>query len=107
MILEAQEARKAKQIQPDEREALERLLKIAKGDTGQSRRVANFLLAWWNAEKCGGFDFTDLWSVDAAIASDMLLLVSCIARVGSYPDSLGYGDDFREVVGYWRSELVG
>lgn len=32
-----------------EKAALERLLKIAQGDTGQSRRVADFLLAWWNS----------------------------------------------------------
>jgi hypothetical protein len=35
--------------------ALDRLLAIAQADTGQSRRVANFLLAWWNAGECGGF----------------------------------------------------
>ena len=29
--------------------ALERLIAIAHSDTGQSRRVADFLLAWWNA----------------------------------------------------------
>jgi hypothetical protein len=34
--------------------ALERLIQVAQGDTGQSRIVANFLLAWWNAEECGG-----------------------------------------------------
>lgn len=33
--------------QDNERAALARLIKIAKGDTGQSRRVADFLLAWW------------------------------------------------------------
>jgi hypothetical protein len=29
--------------------ALERLIDIAHRDTGQSRRVADFLLPWWNA----------------------------------------------------------
>lgn len=32
-------------------QALERLFQIALRDTGQSRRVANFLLAWHNAEE--------------------------------------------------------
>ena len=36
-------------------EALGRLCQIAKRDTGQSRRVANFLLAWHNAEENGGW----------------------------------------------------
>jgi hypothetical protein len=34
------------------------------------RVVANFLLAWWN--ECGGFDLTDVWAVDTAIAVDMV-----------------------------------
>ena len=31
--------------------ALDRLIGIAQRDTGQSRKVANFLLAWWNANE--------------------------------------------------------
>ncbi len=42
------------------RAALNRLLAIAQSDTGQARRVAKFLLAWWNADDCGRFDFRDL-----------------------------------------------
>ena len=42
--------------------ALERLIKIAQGDTGQSRMTAEFLLSWWNAANCGGFDLTTLWA---------------------------------------------
>ena len=34
-------------------EALARLFEVAKRDTGQSRRVASFLLAWHNAEENG------------------------------------------------------
>jgi hypothetical protein len=36
--------------------ALERLIKIARRGTGQSRMTAEFLLSWWNATHCGGFD---------------------------------------------------
>lgn len=86
--------------------ALERLIAIAKSDTGQSRRVANFLLAWWNASDCGGFDFTDLWMLDTAIADDMISVVRLIARHQSYPDSLGYKRDFEKIVREWRSQLV-
>ncbi|WP_324689582.1 hypothetical protein U0O11_09380 [Cobetia sp. D5] len=53
--------------------ALERLLSIARHDTGQSCRVANFLLASWNAEECGGFDFTELWGVGDPVAEDISL----------------------------------
>jgi hypothetical protein len=59
--------------------ALERLIQIAEGDTGQSRIVANFLLAWWNAGECGGFDLTDVWGVDTSIAVDMLRVFALMA----------------------------
>lgn len=54
-----------------ERAAFERLLKIAKSDAGQSRRVASFILSWWNASSLGGFDLADLFAVDQTIAADM------------------------------------
>jgi len=54
--------------------ALARLLAIAKTDTGQARRVADFLLAWHNAEENGGWDPVDLWQLDTGIAQDILLV---------------------------------
>lgn len=91
---------------PQEQAALERLIKIAQGDSGQSRRVADFLLAWWNAGDCGSFDLTNLWAVDEAIAKDMTTVFALIARVHSYPDTLGYEAPFRRIVEEWRPELV-
>jgi hypothetical protein len=87
---------------PSVREALERLIKIAKSDTGQSSRVANFLLAWWNAPRDGGFDMTDLWNVDRAIADDMCVVFNLIAHSWSYPDLFGYRADFEQMVTNWR-----
>lgn len=81
-------------ITQEEHEALERLLKIAKNDTGQSQRVRNFLLAWWNARELGGFDLTDFWSLDTKIVNDMFRIISLIARDRSYPDTYGYGTQF-------------
>lgn len=82
--------------------ALHRLLLIAKSDTGQSSRVANFLLAWWNAGRDGGFDMTDLWNVDREIADDMIKVFALISRTWSYPDRFGLGPDFEELVTAWR-----
>lgn len=79
-------------------DALERLIAIARTDTGQARRVADFLLAWWNAGSCGGFDLTNLWAVDRAIADDMATVVRIVARLHSYPDTLGYKADFEAIV---------
>lgn len=91
----------------NERAALERLISHAKCDSGQSRRVADFLLAWWNAGQLGGFDLTDLWSVDEAIASDMKTVFGMIARKQEYPDSLGYKQDFIAIVKAWRPQKLG
>ncbi|MFV0275814.1 MAG: hypothetical protein ACK5HY_01330 [Parahaliea sp.] len=93
-----------------ERRALERLITIAKSDTGSSRRVANFLLAWWNAEENGGFDFTDLWGLDAEVADDILVIVHFLTKRNMYPDALetshgtiSYGPDFQQIVALWRT----
>jgi antitoxin (DNA-binding transcriptional repressor) of toxin-antitoxin stability system len=69
---------------------LERLIQIALGNTGQSHIVANFLLAWWNAEECGGFDITDVWGVDTAIAVDMLQVFGMVAGCHHLPGRHGF-----------------
>ena len=88
-----------------QRAALERLIAIARSDTGQSRRVAGFLLAWWNAQECGGFDLTDLWGVDRSIAADMLTVFALLIECRDYPDSLGYRKPFEAIVRLWRPDL--
>ena len=85
--------------------ALERLIKIAQAHTGQSRRTAEFLLSWWNASSCGGFDLTTLWGVDPQIAADMISVFALVASCHRYPDDLGYGEDFRRIVHAWRPAL--
>lgn len=89
-----------------EMQALTRLVKIAQGDTGQSRRVAEFLLAWWNAGACGGFDLTNLWSVDLDIAQDMQAVFGLIANNHRYPDAISptLHDEFIAIVKQWRPE---
>jgi len=88
-----------------EREALEVLIEIAKGSSGQSKRVADFLLAWWNAEQCGGFDLTDTWAVDGYIARAMCVIFLFVSGVREYPDGLGYRDDFVFISKRWRPNL--
>lgn len=89
-------------------DALNRLVEIARRDTGQSKRVAGFLLAWWNATSCGGFDLTDLWSVDKEIYDDMLVVIGLIRQSRAYPDTLGteIHEHFKELVSVWRPHLV-
>lgn len=89
-------------VSSQEHAALMRLLKIAQTDTGQARRVSDFLLAWWNPVENGRFDFIDLWSVDRQIEQDILLLLSTAVRLQEYPDTLGYSEEFEHLVVDWR-----
>ena len=85
-------------------EALGRLCQIAKRDTGQSRRVANFLLAWYNAEENGGWDPTDLWNVDTAVAEDMLAMLKLANDSRRYPGDLGFEPEIKAIWRLWHSE---
>ena len=93
-------------MKPEEKAALERLLAIAVQGTGQSRRVADFLLAWWNAGECGGFDLTTMWGCDRAIVKDMAVVFAYVGHNPHYPDTLGYGPRFEQIVREWRPELI-
>ncbi len=92
-------------VNDEETAALERLIQVAQGDTGQSRRVADFFLAWWNAASCGAFDLATLWGVDTGLAKEMATVFGLVAKVNQYPDSLGYEEPFKRIVHDWRSEL--
>lgn len=70
--------------------ALFRPIDLARSDTGQSRRAANFLLAWWNGDDWGHFQFADLFAVDRAVACDMATIFSFLA---DYPGAI-YADAF-------------
>lgn len=96
----------ANSLTETERAALERLLNHARRDSGQSRRVADFLLAWWNPGQCGGYDFTTTWGCDSEIAEDMITVFAYVARHNVYPDTLGYGPQFESIVAEWRPELL-
>jgi hypothetical protein len=80
-----------------------RLMRIAMGDTGQCRRVADFLLAWHNAEENGGWDPTDLWNVDASIAEDMLTALRLLHMENRYPGDLGFQNEIEKIWGLWRA----
>lgn len=93
-------------LNPRQRNALERLIGIAQSGAGQSRKVANFLLAWWNAQECGGFDLTDVWNLERAIAEDMLTVFGLLIHCMDYPDTLGYGREFDALIHAWRPALA-
>lgn len=86
--------------------AVDRLLEVASRDTGQSRRCADFLLSWWNAEKCGGWDPVDLWGLDLSLRRDVLQVVAYLASDDAYyPDNVGLGLQFDRLVRERRPHL--
>ncbi len=82
--------------------ALVRLFSIARRDTGQSRRVADFLLAWHNAAENGGWDPTDFWNMDQQIVADILTVLEYIRWNHHYPDTLGFKFPIGQVWDMWR-----
>ena len=88
-----------------EKAALERLIVIAKRDTGQPRRVANFLLSWWNSRVCGAWDVTEIRSLDQTIEDDIFVVLGLIADGGGCPSLFGYSDDFEEILRKWRPQF--
>jgi hypothetical protein len=82
------------------------LFATARSDTGQSRRVADFLLAWWNSQPMGRWDMLDLWSVDEQVGEDMLKILSYLAgSYKAYPDTLRYTTEFHAVIRAWRPDI--
>ena len=60
----------------------------------------------WAQASGGAWDPTDLWGLDAALAADVLTVLGLIARRQNYPDTHGYGDEFRALVAQWRPHLM-
>lgn len=87
------------------RAAFERLLDLARSDTGQARRAANFILAWWNAESLGAFDIADLFALDLTIARDMATVFSWLASRSNaaYPEE--YRTEIEAIIEAWRPEV--
>lgn len=86
------------------RAAFERLLDIARSDTGQSRRAAAFVLAWWNADSHGGFDLADLFAVDRAIAADMARVLTWLSTLADAEYPAAYRVEIEEIIRMWRPE---
>ena len=87
------------------RAAFDRLLKLAQSDTHQSRRAANFLLAWWNADSLGAFDPADLFGVDSTIAADMATVFTWLAGQSVAVCPTEYRAQIEKLIADWRPEV--
>jgi hypothetical protein len=87
--------------------ALEKLLNIAQEDTGQDRRVANFQLAWWNADVHGGFDIADLFAVDREVSEDFATIFTYLARAEDAVYPTHYRGEIESIIKCWRPQTDG
>jgi hypothetical protein len=86
--------------------AIGRLVVVAKSHTGQSRRAADFLLAWWNGDDNGHFPILHLCNCDPEIAEDMLTIMAYLAQEATtYADAWGYQDDMIALWTLWRNSV--
>lgn len=98
----------APMIHPEVRQAVARLFDLAHSDTGQARRVADFLMAWWNATDLGGFDIADLFSLDRAVATDMATVFAFLGSHpgGIYADAFDLEDSMKALIALWRPDMI-
>jgi hypothetical protein len=93
---------------PEVKSALNRLIDVARADTGQSARVTNFLLAWWDGDQWGQFPLTDLFGVDREIAADMATVFAFLGQHGGAVYINAFGDQYRDqmadLVERWRPD---
>jgi hypothetical protein len=95
-------------MQPSQRviDAIDRLFTKAMWDTGQARKVAQFLMSWGNEPVHGGFDFAHIRNLDTEISDDMWTLMEYLFASGfKYPIDIGFEDRFVALVRLYRSDL--
>jgi len=88
-------------------DAFDILLPVAKRDTGQSVRTANFLLAWWDRSVNGHFDIVDIAAVDRKLGDAMATIILYLAQSGTaYADQWGRAQDIEELIDQWRPAYI-
>ncbi len=79
-------------------DALARLITAARGTSGGERRVASFLLNWWDGQ-AGLISMADLCYVDAETREDILVVIAFLARNGvHYADAWGRRGDIQKLM---------
>lgn len=91
-------------------DALSRLFPIAlpqsrAAATGASRKVADFLLAWWDGAEAGHFPLLHLANVDETTGEDMLTVMAYLTQNPViYADQWGHKAAMGEIWERYRGE---
>lgn len=87
---------------PEAGAALDRLLAIAKGDTGGAKLVADFLLNWGDGAH-GSSTMVDITKVDPETGEDILIIIAFLAQSGvCYADAWQRKDDMGLLMNLWN-----
>ena len=84
----------------DTKQRIYRLLPIARGDTGGSSRVAQFLLSLWNGYRYR-VDLQDLLYIDNDIFQDMVQVLNDLYLTNSHLDTFINEGDIEPVIESW------
>ena len=83
--------------------SLDRLLNVAvEISTDEARCVADFLLSWYDAATCGGFNLTAAWQCSPSVKHDMVVVFAWVISGGLAPEALGCADRFEMIAKIWR-----
>ena len=86
-----------------EQQAIDLLLETATSHRPDARQAANFLLAWWHAHSCGGFDLQDLRQLGPRSGEQIVEILDLIWDVECGPEHLGRSQDFKDLIAKWRA----
>ena len=64
--------------------------------------MADFFLAWQNAPENGGWNPTDWWKVDEAVAEDLLTVLPLLREQRCEVEDLGFENEIKAVGQQWR-----
>lgn len=88
-------------------DAFDILFPVARRDTGQSVRTANFLLAWWKGSVNGHFDIVDIAAVVRELGDAMAIIILYLAKSGTaYTDQWGRTQGIEELIDRWRPAYI-
>ena len=84
-------------------EALDVLIPVARSDTHQSQRVANFLLAWWDGDQWGHLRMVDIAATDRQLGEAMTTIMLFLAQNAmEYANLWGRRKDMEDLIDLWR-----
>jgi hypothetical protein len=88
-------------------DAFDILLPVAKRDTDQSVRTANFLLSWWNGSVNGHIDIVGITAVDRELGDAMAIIILYLAKSDTaYADQWGRNHNIQELIDQWRPAYI-